>query len=253
MSALWAGVRRSLLMKLRYPDFWFAYLAWPVIFPAAYLLTAGALAQGGHGFAGYRADIVSGTLMWMWVNVTCWSVGGALRQEQTGGTLESNWSSPAARWALLTGPALTDIGLSLAGMVLGALECTLLFGVRWAAPWPVAAAVAVASVPWVLGVGLVLAAMVFWAKDVSVMVNLVRGLFMVACGITCPLAVLPGWLQRVGAALPMTYALDAMRGGPWGTDLVRLLGFDVGLAALGALLFAGVEASVRRRGALGTY
>lgn len=253
MRALAAGSRRALITSLRYPDFWFAYAIWPVIFPAAYLLTAGALAHGSHGFPHYRAYIVSGTLFWMWVNVTCWEVGGALRQEQTGGTLESNWVTPASRWALLTGPALANIGLGLLGMAAGAGEATLLFGVRWLAPWTVTAAVLAASIPWVLGVGLILAALVFWAKDVNAMVNVIRGLFMVACGITAPMAVLPGWLQHVGWALPLTYALDAIRGGPWGTDLLYLAGFDLGLLGAGAALFVAVETAVRRRGALGVY
>ncbi|HVB10849.1 MAG TPA: ABC transporter permease [Bacillota bacterium] len=253
MSALLAGARRLILTRFRYSDAWFFYLLWPVMFPAAYLFTAGALAGGGQGFPDYRAYIVSGTLLWMWVNLTCWSTGGALRQEQTGGTLETNWASPAPRWALLCGPAVADIGLGLVAMAIGAAESTLLFHVRWPASWAVTAAVLAASVPWVLGVGLCLAALVFWAKDVASMVNLVRGLFMVACGITCPVAVLPGWLQAVGSALPMTYALDAIRGGPWGADLARLLAFDLGLLALGAILFAAVERSVRRRGAVGVY
>ena len=103
----------------------------------------------------------------------------------------------------------------------------------------------------VLGVGLVPAAMVFWAKDVSVVVNLARGLFMVACGITCPLAVLPGWLQRVDARLPMTYALEAVRGGPCAIDLVRLLAImAAALAAAGAAVFWAVERHVRRVGTL---
>jgi hypothetical protein len=50
--------------------------------------------------------------------------------------------------ARLAGPALADIGLRLAGMVADALECTLILGVRWAVPWPVAAAVVAVSVPW---------------------------------------------------------------------------------------------------------
>jgi ABC-2 type transport system permease protein len=253
MSPLWAGAWRAFRINLRYADFWLAYIVWPVIFPAAYLFTAAALATGNGGYADYRAYIVSGTLLWMWVNVTCWSVGGALRNEQTRGTLEANWSSPAPRWALLCGPALSDIGLGLLAMAAGAAETTLLFHVAWPAPWAVTAAVVLVSVPWVLGVGLCLGALVFWAKNVQSMVNLVRGLFMVACGITCPLAVLPGWLQHVGAALPLTYALDAIRGGPWGPDLIRLLAFDVALLSAGAILFAAVERTVRRSGAVGVY
>jgi ABC-2 type transport system permease protein len=88
---LWAVVYREWLIFTRYPSWIVALVIWPLIFPAAYILSARALAgPDGSGLAlftaaagttNYIAYIVIGTSVWMWQNVTLWTVGYALRSE----------------------------------------------------------------------------------------------------------------------------------------------------------------------------
>ena len=70
---------------------------WPVIFPAAYIFTARALAgPDGSGLAlfaqaagtsDYIGYIAIGTTIWMWQNMSLWTIGFALRRSRC-----------AARW-----------------------------------------------------------------------------------------------------------------------------------------------------------
>ena len=93
------------------------------------------------------------------------------------------------------------------------------------------------------------------------MVFLVRGIFMVFCGVTYPLSVLPGWMQGVAAALPLTYTIRAVRDVSLNCagfreiapDLAALALFALALPVLGLAAFYQMERQARRTGSLGQY
>jgi ABC-2 type transport system permease protein len=93
------------------------------------------------------------------------------------------------------------------------------------------------------------------------MVQFLRGLFQVLCGITFPIVVLPAWAQRVALALPPTHILSGVRevllGGAGlaqvSGDLVSLAVAGLLLCALGLFLFNAAERYARRTGGLGQY
>ncbi|MCG8532021.1 MAG: ABC transporter permease, partial [Desulfovibrionales bacterium] len=117
------------------------------------------------------------------------------------------------------------------------------------------------TAPTIYGLGLLFASLVIWAKEVNVMVFLVRGLIMIFCGISFPLAVMPAWMQTVAKFIPMTYAIRAFRisyltnqgFGAIKTDLIILSSFGVILFILGFIAFQRTEALVRKKGTLGVY
>jgi ABC-2 type transport system permease protein len=84
---------------------------------------------------------------------------------------------------------------------------------------------------------------------------------MIFCGMTFPVAVLPGWMQRVADFLPLTYAIRDVRaailsnatGSDLASDLQRLLLFAIALPALGYASFRLCERHARRHGTLGNY
>ena len=93
------------------------------------------------------------------------------------------------------------------------------------------------------------------------MVFLVRGLVMIFCGVSYPLAVLPGWMQTVAQYIPLTYAIQGIRDiGLRGASLAELTPtltplawFAVLLPLLGFVTFTVTERRARRSGALGQY
>ena len=93
------------------------------------------------------------------------------------------------------------------------------------------------------------------------MVFLVRGIFMVFCGITYPLSVVPAWMKEVASFLPLTYAIQDIRAvvlanasfADIRTDLIKLTLFAIILPILGLSAFYFTERRSRQTGALGQY
>jgi ABC-2 type transport system permease protein len=272
LRALRAVAGKEWTIFVRYPSWVLALLIWPILFPVGYIFTAKAL--GGPdgaalavferltGTADYVSFIVLGTILWMWLNMTLWDLGMYLRNEQMRGTLESNWLTPTRRVALMLGGALTKLAISLLFMAVSLLEFRLVFGVRVLdGNVGLALLTLLLTIPSIHGIGVAFASLVLRFKEANALVFLVRGVFMIFCGISFPIAVLPGWMQSVAAALPLTYAIRAVRAALLANagfadllpDLAALAAFAVALPALGYTIFSFTERRSRRTGDLAQY
>lgn len=270
-NAFTAVVRREWTIFMRYPSWVIAMIIWPLIFPMAYLLTARALSgpdgsglgqfQQATGISDYIGYIVVGTMIWMWQNVVLWNVGYALRNEQMRGTLESNWLSPTWRFTYLLGSSVPQLVSMLLMLTLSALEYILFFGVRFEGSLALTLLVVLFSIPSIYGLGFAFASVVITAREANAFVFLVRGLVMIFCGITYPIALLPGWMQTVALWLPQTYIIHAVRSAALSTDglpailpdLQALAVFGVVWLAIGYSLFHWMERRARQTGAIGQY
>lgn len=272
LRALLAIARKEWIIFRRYPSWVIVFLIWPVLFPCGYIFAARALG-GPHGAAigafrrltgtsDYLGFIVVGSTMYMWLNLTLWDVGLHLRNEQLRGTLESNWLCPIPRISIMLGSSLTKLATALASLAIMVGEFRLIFGVDIVQgnPGLVLMIVLLVSAS-IYGIGLAFGSLVLRFREANALVFLVRGIFMVCCGITYPLQVLPVWMQTVAAALPLTYAIHAIRAVTLagatltriGPDLVALGICALVWPALGYAAFAVTERRARRTGSLGQY
>jgi ABC-2 type transport system permease protein len=244
---------------------------WPVIFPMAYLLTARALSgvdgsglaqfQANTGLADYIGYIAIGTTIWMWQNVVLWNVGFALRNEQMRGTLESSWLSPTWRFAYLLGSSIPQLVSMLMFLLISGLEFAFLFGVHFGGSLWLSLLVILVSIPSIYGLGFAFASVVITAREAHAFVFLVRGLVMIFCGVTYPIAMLPGWMQAVTQWLPQTYMIHAMRLAALTPVTLSDLMPDLGPLALfglfwlvaGYVMFNIMERRARQTGAIGQY
>lgn len=269
-AAIWAAAKRELKITLRYPSWFFAMLIWPSLMPLGYVFTSRALAgPNGEGLARYASltgttdyisYIITGTVVWMWLNTMLWNFGLALRTEQQRGTLEANWLAPVPKWFLLAGSLLQDTLTWLIFLVVGGAEFYLLYGLRVHGSPLLLALVLLASLPSIYGVGFVFAGLVLWAKDIQKAVDAVRGTVMIFCGMTYPIAVLPIWMQSVAWWIPMTHSISATRavvaGQGWSAvsgDVVFLLVSGLLLLAGGLAVFGSVQHKIELQGSLGEY
>ncbi len=271
LRALGSVFWREWTIFTRYPSFIITFVIWPVILPAGYILSARALAgpdssglalfakaSGTSDNVGY---IAIGTIVWMWQNMSLWSIGFALREEQMRGTLESNWLTPTRRLWFLFGSGLMHGLVMLSFIVISGVEFGLFFGAHFNGNPLLIGTVLLVAMPSIYGLGFAFASLVMAAKEANAFVFLVRGLVMIFCGITYPISVLPGWMQSVAAWLPQTYAIHAMRsvaltgaGLPQLLpDLLALLGFGAFWMAAGYAAFVWMERRARRLGSLGQY
>lgn len=272
LRALLAVAKREWVIFVRYPSWVMAFFIWPVLFPLGYIFSARALGgPDGAGLAAFRrltgtedyvGFIVVGSTLWMWLNMTLWDMGFLLRMEQMWGTLESNWLAPMSRITFVLGAASTKMLTGIMCLVVTVIEFRLIFGVNLVgANLPLVLLVLGLTLPAVYGLGLAFAALVLYFKEANAMVFIVRGLFMLLCGITYPLAVSPRWMQALGSLLPLTYAIRSMRtvalaGATFADiqhDVGRLAVFAVLMPLLGYLAFRLAERWARSTGNLGQY
>jgi ABC-2 type transport system permease protein len=271
LRAFGAVIKRRMTVFIRYPSWVISLIMWPLIFPAAYILSAKALSGPDSsglivflqstGIEDYIGYIVVGTTIWMWQNVVLWNVGGGLRQEQTFGTLESNWLTPTWRFSYLLGNGVSQLVMMLTMLIVAALEFTLFFGVHYnGSLWMVLLTVFLSILP-IYGIGFVFASLVIYAKEANAFVFLVRGIVMTFAGVTYPVSITPQWMQTVSKWIPQSYIMSAFRKAALGgaefsalkSDFAAILGFGVFWLIAGYLCFKWMEKKTHQTGSIGYY
>jgi ABC-2 type transport system permease protein len=256
----------------RYPGRFLGFLFWPIALPLAYVYQAQGYAGGSQaavnafaqraGTAEIAGFLFLGWAAYMWISMILWGPGTALREEQVRGSLEALFMTPVSRLVILFGPVVSQLvwALWMFAVVGGAL--TLLFGLAIS---PLAAlraiGVVLVAVPALYGLGALFAAVVLRFGEVGALVQVVRGLFTVFCGMTFPIVILPEWARAVALALPPTYLIDELRSvlltgsnlASLAPGLVMLLALGIGLCGFAIVAFRRTERFARRGGSLAQY
>lgn len=268
---LTAILKKEWLHTIRYPSWVIQLIIWPLIFPAAYILSARAFAGPDQialqyfieatGSQNYIGFIVIGAIVWMWQNIVLWNVGLTLRNEQLRGTLESNWLSPSWRFSLLIGASLVQMITIILFVTITFLEYHFLFKVPFIGNFWVALLVFLSAIPAIYGIGITLASLVIRLKEANAFVYLVRGMVMVFCGVSFPVSILPGWMSAISKWLPQTYLIRAIRSSiltnsgfqAVKSDVLILLAFGLFWMVSGYLTFNWMERLSRKSGVIGQY
>jgi ABC-2 type transport system permease protein len=270
--ALVAAARKEIRTIRRYPTLLLSILFWPILLPASYVLMGQAYSgsdpraleafaerSGTPLVAGF---VFVGFSMYMWLSNLLWGPGTALRTEQVRGSLEAVFLTPASRLVPLFGPPVAHLLPVFANLAVMGLALWLLFGIALSADAILKTLlVVVIAIPAMYGIGTVFASGVIRFGEVAPVVQLVRGTFVLLCGITFPIAMLPTWAHIAAVTMPPTYIVSDMRQvllggrslGDVGADLVFLVACGVILCALGAIVFRSTERAARRSGMLSRY
>ena len=272
LRAFFAAALKEVRQQRRYPTIFLGQLFWPVILPASWVLmgqaysgnNAQALAAFAEraGSSNVAVFVFVGYAMYNWLSVLLWGAGTALRQEQLRGTLEAVFVTPASRLVPLFGPGVATLLPMAVIFASNLLGLRVFFGVL-----PPVAAVLQAAVIVVLGIpalyaiGALFAASVLRFGEVAPVVQLIRGMFVLACGITFPLAMLPLWAQIWARLMPPTYIVDDIRRvllrgdtiADVAGDVAIVLSLAVLIAVLAVAVFRYLERSARVTGMLGRF
>jgi ABC-2 type transport system permease protein len=272
MRAFFAAAHKELRQQRRYPTLFLGQLFWPVMLPASWVLM-------GHAYSGNDPQALAafaeragstdvavfvfvGYAMYNWLSVLLWGAGTALRQEQLRGSLEAVFVTPASRLVPLFGPGMSTLLPMAVISATNVVALRVFFGIAPpASALAQAALITVLGIPALYAIGALFAASVLRFGEVAPVVQLIRGMFVLACGITFPVAMLPVWAQVWAKLMPPTYIVDdirrvLLRGASVG-DLAGDIAIVLALAALAGLLsiavFRYLEASARRSGMLGQF
>ena len=272
VRAFGAAALKEWRLLRRYPTLFVGFLFWPIALPLAYVFQA-------RGYAGDSAAALdafaarSGTtevagflfLGWaayMWISMILWGPGTALRTEQVRGSLEALFMTPVSRLVILFGPVVSQVVWAIWMFGIVAATMALVFGVEIALASALRALVVIGvAVPALYGLGALFAAVVLRSGEVSALVQGVRGLFTVFCGMSFPIVVLPEWGRAVALALPPTYLIGDLRrvllSGASLAELVPslaiLLGLGLLICGMAVVAFRRTERYARRGGSLAQY
>jgi ABC-2 type transport system permease protein len=273
VRAFVAGIRKELRITRRYPTLVLGLVFWPVILPAVWVLMGQAYSgssdpralaafaerSGTTQFAGF---VFVGYAMYMWLSSMLWGPGTSLRTEQLRGSLEAIFLTPASRLVPLFAPAVATLPWMLVTFGVMAGTMWALFGVVLPIDALLRAVVVVLiGMPALYAIGTLFAAAVLRFGEIGPVVQLVRGIFVLACGITFPVAMLPLWARTGAMALPPTHIVDDIRAvllreqslGDVAGDLALVLAMAAATATLAVLVFRALDRSARRTGMLSHY
>ena len=272
LRAFWAAARKEWRLLRRYPTMFLGFLFWPIALPLAYVFQARAYAGDSTaaldafaartGTAEIAGFLFLGWAAYMWISMILWGPGTALRTEQVRGSLEALFMTPVSRLVILFGPVVSQIIWALWMFAVVGAAMTILFGVPIGPAEALRAlAVILVAVPALYGLGALFAAVVLRFGEVSALVQGVRGIFTVFCGMSFPIVVLPEWAHRVALTLPPTYLIGGLRdvllrGADLAEllpDLAVLLALGLAICGLAVVAFRRTERYARRGGSLAQY
>ena len=215
MRVALAFLKRDFLIAVSYKaDFLFQLAGIFGTVPAFYFLSR-LYGGGAHLPARYGNDYFSFMLIGVaftdYLVLSLKTFNTSLRESQLMGTLETILLSPTRIRGLLLYSSVWGYVLTTLRFVLY-LAAGLLFGLRLEhANAPAAIAILLLAVASFAGLGILIATVTLVTKRGELLVTGITALSGLLCGVLFPVELLPRWLQRAAAFIPMTHALEGLR------------------------------------------
>ncbi len=211
------------------------------------------------------ANVVYGFVIGLFLSFTLWEIGFSIREEQTRGTLESLYLSPASKLASLLARvfalliwvgALSIFAIIFVGSVVGGLPL---------ANAGLAFIVLVFSVSGFLGIGFFFAGVTIKLKETAqFLVSFLQFFFMIFSAQFFPFSALPSVIRDyISRWLPVSWSVDAFRslligqepelGFTMAGEIVLVIVFGLLSPLLGYMAYKRIERAARAEGTLGEY
>lgn len=268
MSALakaLAFLRRDLLLQSSYRAS-FVLNVVGIFFSVAIFYYLGRLigpaVEGRLGGNDYFSFVLIGIAFYNYLGTALNSFSGSLRQAQLTGTLEPVLVTPVGVPTMLFGSSLYSFLYTSLTVVAYLAVAVLFFDLDLSRANLAAALLAlILTVIAFSGLGILSASFTLRWKRGDPLAFFLGTASALLGGVYFPVEVIPGWLQKVAACIPLTYALSAMRGALLDgaatsalvPDLLILALFATALVPLSVLAFKRALRAARRDGTLGQY
>lgn len=202
--------------------------------------------------------LVIGIFMTEAWSATVWGSGNALQSERYLGTISAVIAAPASTAAVIIGYTIGSLLINLPSIA----TCTLvafLAGATFDIASPFAAVIALVTVYiCTLCIGLAFGGLFILSKNSNSLSNFLQTPIYLLAGFYVPRSVLPDWLQRISDLIPLSHAVDALRGallqGKTLSDLSGSLLAALGTAAffliVGIWALGKADRAIRRSGTL---
>lgn len=229
-AAFWAIVRKDLRTYYFKPP----NISWGLVFPLAWTLMFFLRSGGGLDIARLLPGVTAMSILFGTTSMLAVTITFERRVAAFDRLLLAPLSLEALMLAKLGGAVLFGVLNSAVPLILGFI-LTDLAAVQWLVVVP---AILLTSFSAAL-VGLFVAVSVSEVFEAQTFSNFLRFPMVFLCGLFLPLTELPAWLRPLSYALPLTYGVDALRGGlggglhlPLWLDFTALAAFCLALFLL---------------------
>jgi ABC-2 type transport system permease protein len=272
LAAFRATAAKEWQILRRYPLNLIIPLIWAIVLPYIYVGEAyGFSGSAPHALAVFAgragttqipAFLYLGWTVYLWIATVLWGPGTAVRMEKMQGTLEPVLLTRTSAVTILFGPVPAYLVSAAGVFAVAALTLKAFFAYPLTAGQLIRSfLVIMAATPILLALGALFSAVSVFVRDFTGLAQAIQGLLTVLCGITYPLAVLPGWARAVSQTLPPTHIVDGLRtaalasGGLSAvTDQIAwLLAAAVGIGVVAILIMRMTLAAARVSGRMGMF
>lgn len=211
-----------------------AALFWNLAFPLVFLV--GLILVFGGDSPRQRLEVLPGVLTINLIAAAFFGISLHMVGLREAGFYRRLKATPIRALTVVLAHSLTSLTMLALSLALQLAVAVWGFGLEIAgAPWQVAAALLVSAVAFI-PLGLMVGSAAGNMKSAPAIANLLFFPLIFLSGSAMPLALLPGWIQRIAELLPATYVGEVLR--------AAILGgrFEPSALAVGVLLLTGVVA-----------
>ncbi len=255
-------VERNLYLTRRYIWWDVAFFVWTVANTLTIVFIANGIEATGGTIDVQRATtyLLIGAVIWAYLGIIFEFLTETVAWERWEGTIEYTFMAPLSRFTHLAGMGAYSVLYGLIRAVLLFAVVAFFFDLSMPDANFVAALVVllVASVSFI-GIGMMTAVLPLISPEKGAQLGFVaQGVLLVVSGVYYPVDVLPGWMEKIAAISPATYALDGIRRAiidgegltSMGRELLLLTVIGVVCIPAGLALFSAGERYAKRNGKL---
>ncbi|MGI8403164.1 MAG: ABC transporter permease [Thermomicrobiales bacterium] len=189
---------------------------------------------------------------------TVWGSGNALQSERYLGTISAVIAAPASMAAVIVGYTLGSL-LAYIPSVATCAVVGILAGATFDVASPLAVGLAFTAVYiCTFCIGLAFGGLFILSKHSNSLSNFLQSPIYLLTGFYVPRSVLPGWLQRVSDLIPLSHAVDALRGAllqgknveELANALLAAIGTSMVFLIVGIWALGKADRAIRRSGTL---
>ncbi|MDR3075008.1 MAG: ABC transporter permease [Candidatus Methanoplasma sp.] len=171
------------------------------------------------------AFVVIGNAVQSVAATTLYSVAEIPGVEKHTGTLGAIIQSPSSLFSVFLGMSAFGILTGIVAMLMSLCYAAFVFGVSFASCNFVSVGVIlVLTCLSLTGFGMIIGSVGIRLRTAAIMANVFAYIGLLISGVNFPVSYLPGWVQTISHCMPLTYAVEAMRGAVAGAGLISILG-----------------------------
>ncbi len=208
-----------------------------------------------------RGITLYGSVVYIILSQTIWTVGMSIQKEQIEGTLTSFYLTPASRFLTLLARSIVVLSWTGIASFIGFVSVQVITGpLSFHNTW-LALGILLFTASSLIGLGFAIAGLALrFGETIEIIANLLEFGLVGLCAFFFPFSVLPPALESMARLIPLSYAVDAFRTVALGETQPELLSLNLELAIvvvtgllsplLGYLIYLINENNIRQRGIL---